>query len=369
LSIERGPVKIMTVVGARPQFVKAAAVSRAMSAALADITEILVHTGQHYDYAMSDIFFEELGLREPDFQLGVGSAAHGAQTGEMMIRLERVVSEVNPDLVLVYGDTNSTLAAALVASKIDVRLAHVEAGLRSYDRSMPEEVNRVVTDHLADQLFCPSRLAVEQLLTEGVSAGVALVGDVMLDVFRLIESHLPAHGPTAAHGIETGFLLLTLHRPVNTDDTAALARICRALEELAADGHDVIWPVHPRLRGRLPAFSSPRVVLTEPVGYVEMLTLLRDCAVVLTDSGGLQKEALWSGKPCVTMRTTTEWVETVDAGWNVLVGNDASLLVDAAANFRPTGNAPDIYGDGHAAPKIVDLLLRPEGSARALVHR
>jgi UDP-GlcNAc3NAcA epimerase len=372
LSIERhGSMKVMTVVGARPQFVKAAAVSRAIATIGDGIVEVLVHTGQHYDYQMSDIFFDELQIAQPDYQLGVGSASHGAQTGLMMARIEETVDEVEPDIVLVYGDTNSTLAGALVAVKKGIPVAHVEAGLRSFDRSMPEEINRVVTDHVATALFCPSSHSVDQLRMEGISAGVEMVGDVMLDIFRLVEARLP-HGnlATDAHGIEDGYLLVTLHRPVNADEPEALERICAALESLATSGQTIVWPVHPRTRSRLADRPShPGVHLIDPVGYIEMLMLLRGSRAVLTDSGGLQKEALWSGKPCITMRSTTEWVETIESGWNVLVGNDAARLVDAVQHFRPTGVAPAIYGDGNASGRIVDGLIRLYGRSAPTVLR
>ena len=359
----RGSLKIMTVVGARPQFVKAAALSRAIAASTAtgkSIVEVLVHTGQHYDYQMSDIFFDELKIAQPDYQLGIGSADHGAQTGAMMARLEETVGEVNPDIMLVFGDTNSTLAAALVAAKKGILLAHVEAGLRSFDRSMPEEVNRVVTDHVADLLYCPSNLAVAQLRAEGVTDGVDMVGDVMFDIFRTVQARLPAkNSVTARLGMEDGYLLVTLHRPVNTDDPAALRRICDAFNILAAAGKSIVWPVHPRLRGRLADFvSRPGIHLIEPVGYLEMLMLLRGSSAVVTDSGGLQKEALWSHKPCITMRTTSEWMETIEGGWNVLVGNDVSRLVEAVERCGPSGTPPAIYGDGNASFRIVDSLLR-----------
>jgi len=369
LSIERpGSLRVLTVIGARPQFVKAAAVSRAIAsdavAADGGIRQVVVHTGQHYDPQMSDVFFSELQIGAPDYQLDVGSGSHGAQTGAMMARIEETVVEVQPDLVLVYGDTNSTLAGALVAVKMHVSVAHVEAGLRSFDRSMPEEINRVVTDHVSSVLFCPSDHSVKQLEAEGVRDGVVMVGDVMLDIFRSVYKRLPERNLCAgAEGIEDGYIVVTLHRPANVDDPIALERICGALNAIARRGETILWPVHPRTRRGLSAHRlHAGVHLIEPVGYVEMLMLLRGCSVVMTDSGGLQKEALWSSKPCVTMRTTTEWVETVEVGWNVLVGSDADRLVDAALNFRPSGTPPAIYGNGDASAKIVDRLLQMSGS-------
>lgn len=343
------------MIGARPQFIKAAALSRALRTRF---TEVLIHTGQHYDDTMSDVFFRELDLPTPDRNLGVGSGSHGAQTGKMMIELEPVVLAERPDWVLVYGDTNSTLAGSLVAAKLHVPIAHVEAGLRSFDRRMPEEVNRVVSDHLSDLKFCPTETGVRNLAKEGVMEGVHLVGDVMYDIF--VEHLAIARGrrPAALDepAFKKGFALATIHRPENTDEPSRLRTI---IDGLAGSGLPVLFPVHPRTRAaleaaRLPIPSTLKVI--EPVGYLDMIALEDAADVIVTDSGGVQKEAYFVGKPCVTVRETTEWPETVDAGWNTLVGANATGLAEAVASFRPKGARPLCFGDGHAAEKILTVL-------------
>jgi UDP-N-acetylglucosamine 2-epimerase len=350
-------MKIMTVVGARPQFVKASAVSAAITGA-AHLDEIIVHTGQHYDEAMSGSFFTELGIAPPRHNLEVGSGGHGEQTGVMMQRLERVVAEEQPDCMLVYGDTNSTLAAALVGAKLLLPIAHVEAGLRSFDRSMPEEINRVVTDHVSSHLYCPSEVAIANLRNEGVVEGVHLVGDVMHDVIRREMAKLGAENPVAARsGVAPGYVLVTIHRPGNTDDSRRLGEILDAVEALAASGMPVIWPVHPRARPLLAEWSAPAGVhLVEPASYRETVALLRDARSVLTDSGGLQKEAYWMATPCVTVRPSTEWVETVDEGWNRLVDADRTEIVAATLSAAPGDSTRQAYGTGDAAARIVDLI-------------
>ena len=356
---------IMTVVGARPQFIKAAAVARAFDRVEADLRQVLVHTGQHYDALMSDTFFAELGLPEPDHQLGVGSADHGAQTGAIMAGLEEVIRRSSPDLIVVYGDTNSTLAAALVGAKCHVPVAHVEAGLRSFDRRMPEEINRIVADHVSSLLLCPSQRAVDLLRGEGIVDGVHLVGDVMFDVFKEMNTHLrPADQLSTKLGLQTGaFGLVTIHRADNTDDPKRFDSIVSALSELADGGLPLVWPVHPRARALVRKLAlPPGIHLLEPATYNQMLWLLHDASVVLTDSGGLQKEALWSARPCVTMRDTTEWTETVDCGWNLLVGADRARIVHAALHLRPAGDPPPIYGDGRAADAVVRILLDEVGA-------
>jgi UDP-N-acetylglucosamine 2-epimerase len=348
-------VKIVSVVGARPQFIKAAVVSRQIRQRH---LEILVHTGQHYDPQLSDVFFSELGLPAPDHQLGVGSASHGRQTAQMLERLEPVLLEERPDRVLVYGDTNSTLAGALAAAKLNLPLAHVEAGLRSYDRRMPEELNRVLTDHCADLLFCPSAVAVDNLAREGITAGVHLVGDVMYDsLLRQVGDGRTDSSLLALWSVSAGeYVLATVHRAANTDDPARLEFILRALGGLS---RPVIFPLHPRTRQAMAAAglsAAPNVRLLEPLGYREMLTLERNARCILTDSGGVQKEAFFLGVPCVTLREETEWPETVECGWNVLAGADVDRILAAVDRPPPAEKPPALFGDGHAAEKIVRVL-------------
>ena len=352
----------MTVVGARPQFVKAAPVSRALGG---DHAEILVHTGQHYDHEMSAALFRDLTIPAPDVNLEVGSGPHGAMTGEMLRRLEPVVLEHEPDGVLVYGDTNSTLAAAVVTSKLtypDGRrpwLAHVEAGLRSFNPRMPEERNRIVADHLADLLLAPSPRAMSNLEREGLAARAELVGDVMVDAHAWAAPRAVDRLPAEAAGLDR-YVLLTLHRPENVDDPDRLARIMAALTmELP-----VVFPVHPRTRARLaegPGGLPRNVIAIDPVGYLAMVALEAGALAIATDSGGVQKEAYLSGVPCITLRAETEWTETVDAGWNRIVDADASAVAaalgddDFMSRRRPR---PALYGDGHAAERIVAALER-----------
>ncbi len=351
-------MRILTVVGARPQFVKAAVVSRALRAA--GLEEVLVHTGQHYDHGLSQVFFDELAMRAPDHNLEVGSGSHAVQTGAIMTGLERLLlADGAIDRVLVYGDTNSTVAAALVAAKLPVRLAHVEAGLRSFNRRMPEEINRIVTDRLSDLLFCPTDTAVRNLAAEGITRGVVRTGDVMLDATRhfgaLAEERAPLerltrHAPGA-------YVLATVHRAENTDDPARLSGI---LQGLGALGRPVVLPLHPRTRSRLAGTAVPPAVeITDPVGYLAMLTLTRNARRVCTDSGGLQKEAIWLGTPCVTLREETEWVETLEGGWNRLAGADPERIVAFAA-LEPDG-APPRVGEVHG-------VAASEAIARALAE-
>ncbi len=352
-------MNICTVIGARPQFVKAAVVSRALAAA--GIRETLVHTGQHYDPQMSSVFFDELGIPTPATNLGIGSGTHAAQTGRMMIELERFLSgqATPPDAVLVYGDTNSTLAAALVAAKLQIPLAHVEAGLRSFNRAMPEEINRIVTDRLSRWLFCPSHTAIDHLRAEGITEGVYFTGDVMYDVllhFRPLAQE--RHPLDALVPFESGsYVLLTLHRAENTDDPARLHRLMQLVDGL---GRAVVWPLHPRTRERLTTFGigiPAAIHVMEPVGYLAMLSLLGGAAAVLTDSGGLQKEAYWCARPCLTLRSETEWVETLEDGWNTVVGADPERAA-AALSTPPQGTPQPCYGTGDAAKRIADILAR-----------
>lgn len=369
-------MKILTVVGARPQFIKAAAVSRVLRQ---KHQEILVHTGQHYDANMSDVFFEELDIPRPDYALGVGSGTHGHQTGEMLSKIEDVLLQERPDCVLVYGDTNSTLAGALAAAKLLIPVAHVEAGLRSYNRAMPEEQNRVLTDHLSSLLFAPTQAAVRALAQEGITRGVHLVGDVMCDALYDYRALAERRGGeqtlaelrnlfSAAPDVSSGWMLATIHRAENTDGAGRLAPILAALEQAALP---VIFPVHPRTQGlvrtlwRRQPFHNIRFVA--PVGYLQMIWLTAHAGHVLTDSGGLQKEAYLLGVPCVTVREETEWVETVQSGWNTLAKVDTADILQKLAAPAPQGQRPPFYGDGHAALKITVLLetitAAPEGEA------
>ena len=353
-------MKVLSVVGARPQFIKAAPVSRALRQE-PGLHEVLVHTGQHYDYGMSAIFFEELHIPAPDYDLEVGSGSHGWQTGQMLIRVEEVLLTERPDWVLVYGDTNSTLAGALAAVKLHIPLAHVEAGVRSFNRAMPEEHNRVLTDHAADLLLCPTQTAVDQLAAEGVMRGVHLVGDVMYDaVLYNAAVAEQGSGALARLGLTPGsYALATVHRPHNTDDPAQLQAVLDTLQALAAD-YPVVFPVHPRTRRKLAELKiphTPNLQLIEPVGYLDMLMLERHAQLILTDSGGVQKEAYFFAVPCLTLRRETEWPETVGTGWNRLVGDDLAAIVRLARDFRPTGSPPPVFGDGHAAERIAALLV------------
>lgn len=357
-------LNLLTVVGARPQFVKAAALSAAIrrhneGRGRDVVREVLVHTGQHYDATMSDVFFEQLDLPKPAYHFDIGSGSHGAQTGAMMSAIEAACIEVSPDAMLVYGDTNSTLAGALVAAKLHVPIVHIEAGLRSFDRQMPEEINRVLTDHVSDTLLCPTSLGAENLAREGIRHSVYVVGDIMCDIFRLVSGAAAVMRTPHSSDVARPFAVATIHRPSNTDDPSNMKSILNAFSRIADAGLGVVWPVHPRLRSRVASWHlHPGVRIVEPVGYLEMLGLLHDCEVVLTDSGGLQKEAFWSQKPCITLRSTTEWRETVDAGWNRLVGHDENAIVDGAMSFRPNGAPPPVYGDGNASERILEVILR-----------
>ncbi|MBY0493478.1 MAG: UDP-N-acetylglucosamine 2-epimerase (non-hydrolyzing) [Cyanobacteria bacterium] len=345
-------MKILTVVGARPQFIKAAAVSRPLRQRH---HEILLHTGQHYDEAMSDRFFKELDLPQPEIELGIGSGPHGQQTGRMLIGIETAISEHRPDAVLVYGDTNSTLAGALAAAKMHVPIAHVEAGLRSFNRAMPEEVNRVVTDSLSSLLLCPSDSAANNLRREGITSGVHVVGDVMADVLAKFGGTANASAVLAGHGVTAGsYFVATIHRAENTDDESRLRAIVGALSTLPLP---VLFPAHPRVKAALAAANlqpGSGMNVIEPLGYASMMAVVKHARAVLTDSGGLQKEAYWLGVPCVTLRGETEWVETVSAGWNTLTGADP-IKIAAAVKAAPPSALPPLYGAG-AAASIVALL-------------
>jgi UDP-N-acetylglucosamine 2-epimerase len=363
-------MKILSVVGARPQFIKAAPVSRVLRQRH---REVLVHTGQHYDAGMSAVFFEELDLPEPDVNLGIGSGSHGQQTGRMLMAIEEVLLAETPDWVLVYGDTNSTLAGALAAVKLHVPVAHVEAGLRSFNRAMPEEHNRVLTDHCADLLFCPTQTAVDLLAREGVTRGVYRVGDVMVDA---LQSHAVLARERSTIVVTLGltpksYLLATVHRPYNTDVPENLRAIFAAFADVyRRTSEPVVLPLHPRTRRVLDdlALEPPTGVLAvDPVGYLDMLALEQSARLIMTDSGGVQKEAYCLAVPCITLRPETEWVETVAAGWNVLVHADQAAIAGAAVDRTwPAGEPPPVFGDGHAAERIVALLEATHASAENL---
>jgi UDP-GlcNAc3NAcA epimerase len=351
-------VRILTVVGNRPQFIKAAAISGALRERH---EEILVHTGQHYDDSLSRVFFTELGLARPDRELGIGDGTNTSQTARMLAALEPLLAEVRPDAALVYGDTNSTLAGALAAAQAHVPVVHVEAGMRSHDRTMPEELNRVLTDHLSELLLCPSDTAAANLRRESVVGRVQVVGDVMVDVaLRRQPSACADERTLAEHGVRSGeYLLLTAHRAGNVDDPARLRML---VDLVAALPGPVVLPLHPRTRARMldAGFAGELeriggLRLTEPLGYVEFSALLCQARAVLTDSGGVQKEAYLAGVPCITLRANTEWVETVDTGWNTLVDLDADAAL-AALDSTPPAERPALYGDGHAAERCVQAI-------------
>lgn len=355
-------MKIISIVGARPQFIKAAPLSRALRV---EHDEILIHTGQHYDDAMSRVFFDGLDIPEPNVNLSVGSGSHAEQTAQMLTGIERVLLDHRPDYLVVYGDTNSTLAGAMAAAKLDVPVAHVEAGLRSFNRAMPEEVNRILTDRISTRLFCPTQTAVDHLRREGIDRGVHLVGDVMFDVASWAAERADSQSDVLGRlGLRSSdYLLATVHRAGNTDDAARLKEIVAAFIE---QRETLVWPVHPRSRktltqlGLIDALESARhVILTEPVGYLDFVSLTMHAKCVLTDSGGVQKEACFHRTPCLTLRDETEWVETVQSGWNRLVGADRARILAALAAPRvvPMGDvAGSELWDGRASERICACL-------------
>jgi len=378
-------MKIVTIVGARPQFIKAAAVTRAIHSAhktKGHIEEVLVHTGQHYDYLMDKVFFEELELPKPGYHLGVGSGSHGQQTGMMLERIESVLEKERPDVVIVYGDTNSTLAGALAAVKLNFPIVHIEAGLRSYNRIMPEEINRALTDHLSTFLFCPTDQAVRNLLKEGIKDGkgrfVKQVGDVMYDSIlyyakvaekkSTILKDLNLYFSTPNSKLQTQtYYLATLHRAENTDNSQRLKSILRALNEIGRN-YPVILPLHPRTKKRLEVhflFSKFKYIkFIEPVSYLDMLKLEKNAKAILTDSGGVQKEAYWLKVPCLTLREETEWMETVKNGWNELVGTESKRIVQGLKEMekrKSSKSGKKIFGEGRASEEIIQILIRGMG--------
>lgn len=350
-------MKIVTILGARPQFIKAGTLSRTI-ASHPSIQEVIVHTGQHYDTAMSDIFFEQMHIPKPDYFLGIGGKSHGAMTGQMMEKIEEVLQKEKPDWILVYGDTDSTLAGALAASKLHVKIAHVEAGLRSFNMKMPEEINRIVTDRISTLLFCPTEVAVQNLKNEGFETFTCKMvqsGDVMYEGALFYRQY--AQKPTLH--VKNDFVLCTIHRAENTDDEVRLKSIFDALNEIAKQ-RQIVLPIHPRTRNVLKTHNyqlSPNITLIEPVGYLEMIWLIDHCSLVMTDSGGLQKEAYFFHKPCMTLRDETEWVELVACGANVLVGANKETIISTFSTFTFKPKVTNLYGDAHASEKILQALM------------
>ena len=349
-------MKIVSIVGARPQFIKAATVSRILRANPA-IHEILLHTGQHYDHNMSDVFFDELHIPRPDYNLEAGSGSHATQTGTMLTGIEEVLLREKPDCTLVYGDTNSTLAGALTASKLHIPVAHVEAGLRSFNRAMPEEINRIVTDRISDMLFAPTPTAVDNLTHEGLAEITTFTGDVMYDSVLFYKARIEENAEKyKTPGIPGDYLLATIHRAENTDNLKNLRNIFLAFSRIS---RDIVLPIHPRTRKILQSeFTLPsNVHIIDPVGYLEMLKLTMDAHKVLTDSGGLQKEAYFLGKQCITLRTETEWVETLHDQWNIITGSDPGLILEAVASPIPSTPTHAVFGNGKSAGLIMEKLL------------
>ena len=354
-------MKIVSIVGARPNFIKLAPVSKELRK---EFDEIIVHTGQHYDYEMNKLFFDELGIPEPDYHLGVGSGSQGYQTGEMLKRTEEVLTKEKPDMVLVFGDTNSTLAGVLAAVKLHIKAAHIEAGLRSRDKKMPEEINRVLTDHCSDLLFCPTETAVKNLKNEGIAKGVYLTGDVMVDALqeniKIAEKKSKILDVLNLNPEE--YYLATVHRAENTDDFSRLKSIVDAFCEI----RHIVFPCHPRTEKCLKEYGlwnklKNMIKVIKPVGYLDMLMLEKNARKILTDSGGVQKEAYIFKVPCITLRETTEWVETVEDGWNVLVSADKERIVKMVKKFEPNKNQREVFGDGNASKDIKRILGRYNG--------
>ena len=353
-------IKVVTVIGARPQFVKCAPVSKRLRTVA---REVLIHTGQHYDRNLSDTFFDQLGIPAPDYQLNVGSGPHGQQTGEMLARIEPVLVREKPESVIVYGDTNSALAGALAAAKLNIPVIHIEAGLRSFNREMPEEVNRVVIDHISALLFCPTDTAVRNLATEGITSGVFLVGDVMYDAL-LQNIEAADHTSTILSKLDLEkhrYVLVTVHRQENTEDISNLCNIVDALGRIAEAGSVVVFPVHPRTRAKLHGLWGPcalNIRIIDPVPYLDMLQLEKHAEVILTDSGGVQREAFWLDVPCVTLREETEWLETVKSGRNRIVGTDPARIVAAVEELWPVRTNLTLRDTPGASDRIVEHVLK-----------
>lgn len=351
-------MKLLTIIGARPQFIKAAAVSREI-AKHNEITEIIVHTGQHFDRNMSEIFFNQMKIPEPDYNLNINSLSHGAMTGKMLEKIEKVLIKEKPDWVLVYGDTNSTIAGALASKKLHIKVAHVEAGLRSYNRNMPEEINRILTDRISDVLFCPTEKAMQNLDAEGFNNSESEIiksGDVMLDA-ALFYSEL-SHKPYFV--IPDKFIVSTIHRAENTDNLHRLKSIFKAFNKISEE-IPIILPLHPRTRKIIVKlkFETGKIKIIEPIGYLEMIWLLQNCSLVMTDSGGIQKEAFFFQKPCITLRDETEWVELVDNCYNIVAGADSNIIYSSYQEMKNKSLLFDrnFYGNGNASKIIIQELL------------
>lgn len=347
-------MKIVSIVGARPQFIKCAPLSQELRK---EHEEILIHTGQHYDTKMSHIFFNELGIPKPDYNLGIGSGTNGEQTGKMLIKIETVLIEQKPDIVIVYGDTNSTLAGSLAASKLNIKIAHVEAGLRSFDRIMPEEINRVLTDHMSNILFCPTENAITNLKKEGITENVYNVGDVMTDALQY-NKLIADEKSKILENLNLSskeYIVTTIHRPSNTDNFEKLSSVVNALCNL---NKKIVFPVHPRTKKYLKKYDLwdtlyQNVKIIEPLGYIDMLHLMSHSEKILTDSGGVQKEAYMLGVPCITLRDNTEWVETINDGWNILVGSNCEQIIQNVNSFNPSKLQSNVFGKQNVSKSIV----------------
>lgn len=324
--------------------------------------EIIIHTGQHYDYNMSDVFFKQLNLPEADYNLGAGSGTHGEQTAKMLAELEKLMSSLKPDLIIVYGDTNSTVAGSLAAAKLHIPIAHIESGLRSFNKKMPEEINRIITDHLSDYLFCPTDTAVINLSNEGIRKGVHQTGDIMYDTVTFFKPHALQHSTILKDLAlaEQDYYLATIHRAENTDDPVRLKSIFTAFRQLKKN---IVIPLHPRTKNKIKEFnlsslvSSPNIKLADPLNYFDMIALAANANIILTDSGGLQKEAYMLRTPCITLRDETEWLETVEAGWNHLTGADTNAIVNTVKNIQTPQAYPLLFGEG-TADKIANILVK-----------
>jgi UDP-N-acetylglucosamine 2-epimerase (non-hydrolysing) len=348
-------VKVLSLVGARPQIIKEAVLHEAFK--VRRVQEVLVHSGQHYDYNMSDVFFKVLNIREPDHNLNVGSGKHGEMTGKIMMEFEKIVEKERPDIIVVYGDTNTTLAGAIVGAKLKIPVAHVEAGVRQHPKDMPEEINRVLTDHVSKLLFCPSQLAVENLKKEGITDGVHFVGDVMFDLYKKMEKHFKYDCLESLNLEENNYLVLTLHRDFNVDRKEVLEKILSALAKVA-EKFKVVFPIHPRTRNRVKEFGVQdylkNVIVVEPLDYLNLMGLVKKCWKVITDSGGLQKEAYFAGKRAIVLMPDTGWRELVEVGWNKLASADE--LLELILEDEEVPYPVNLYGDGRSAERIVEII-------------